>query len=296
MKGFVMQLQNFSVNDGDGIRTTVFLAGCPLRCQWCANPEGISQNTKIAYYKRHCTGCGRCVKVCPVGIGMDLNSRRQDCIACGKCADVCPSGARKYLVSPIETEEIINAIKPQIPFYRQSGGGVTFSGGEATMQAEFLHHIASRLYDMGVDLALETCCYFDFDNVKDILAMMDMLFVDIKHMDSAQHKRYTGVGNEKILENIAKLKGLSCSIVVRVPVIGGVNDTDENIRATAEFVKASLPNASMELLPYHCYGEAKYEALGLLLPPDEFTTPSEERLQYLEQMIRDLGVPTLRFR
>lgn len=296
MKGSVMQLQDFSVNDGDGIRTTVFLAGCPLRCQWCANPEGLTGEVKVAYYQRHCTGCGRCSQVCPAGIGIDLNKERGACQACGACAEVCPVHARKFLVSMVEADKIVEAILPQIPFFRQSGGGVTFSGGEATMQTAFLRQIAQRLYDMGVNLALETCCYFDFNQVKDILTMMDLLFVDIKHMDSDIHKKYTGVGNEKILANIARLNQFLGRIVIRVPVIGGVNDSDENIQRTARFVKNTLSNASMELLPYHRYGEAKYEALGLSLPPTGFTTPSLERMEYLEKIIRDIGVPVIRFR
>ena len=296
MKGSIMQIQNFSVNDGNGIRTTIFLAGCPLHCQWCANPEGMTISTKIAYYQRHCTSCGRCEKHCPSSIGIDLNLHRSQCTSCGACTTVCPTGARKFLVEQHTIQEILDAVKPQIPFFRQSKGGVTFSGGEATLQEDFFRELAVKLYDMGIDLALETCGYFDFDAVKDILSLMDLIFIDIKTMNSQIHKQYTGIGNEKILQNIVRMRELNAQIIVRIPVIGGVNADDENIQHTAAFVKEALPGASIELLPYHCYGEAKYEALGLPLPSAAFQTPDAQRMEQLEGFIQAAGVPTIRFR
>ncbi len=296
MKGYILQAQNFSVNDGDGIRTTVFLAGCPLHCQWCSNPEGLDTKFKVAYYKEHCVGCGLCASVCPQGIGIDLNLEREKCISCGRCVEACLNHARKNLVEYRSVDSIVDEIKNQVLFFRNSGGGVTFSGGEATMQVDFLTELAQKLYDMGISLAMESSAYFDFDKVKPVLKMLDLLFVDIKHMDNEKHKEFTGVSNQKILENIKKLKDLQIPVVVRVPVIKGVNADAGNIRETAEFVHTYLPDAKMELLPYHNYGEAKYESLGLSLPSASFDTPSEEEMKELKEIIIKTGVGIADFR
>ena len=213
MKGSIIQIQNFSVNDGNGIRTTVFFAGCPLHCQWCANPEGLTKERKVAYYSKHCVACGKCVAVCPQKIGIDLNRKRDMCIACGKCVMVCSKGARKLLTKEMTIEEIVDVIKPQMMFYRKSGGGVTFSGGEATVQKDFLRGLTKRLFDMGLNLALETSGYFAFDEVRDILERMELIFVDIKHMDEEKHKYFTGKSNKIILENISRLKEDRKSVV-----------------------------------------------------------------------------------
>ena len=158
IRGYVMQEQPFSVNDGEGIRTTIFLAGCPMRCRWCSNPEGFGQKPLVGYYVKQCIGCGRCAEVCPQGIGIDLNdpAMRKKCTGCGKCAAACPKSARRQLVSVRDADEIIAAAKKFSMFYRASGGGITFSGGEATFQPELLNYLSEQLYDMGFSLDLET--------------------------------------------------------------------------------------------------------------------------------------------
>ncbi|MBO5329867.1 MAG: glycyl-radical enzyme activating protein [Anaerotignum sp.] len=289
-KGYFMQTQPFSVNDGDGIRTIIFMAGCPLHCKWCANPEGMRQTNLVGFYYRNCIGCGECEKVCPNGIGIDLNANREKCTGCGACAKVCPKGARKQLVSYEDADEIIKQMKKHDIFYRTSGGGITFSGGEATSQPELLDYLSSELYDLGYSLDIETCGYFDFDQVKGSLARMDLIFMDLKHMDSDIHKKYTGVPNEKILENMKRLRDIPAEIVIRIPVIEGVNATEENIRQSAEFVKEYLPKARMELLPYHKFGFGKYEALGYKLPSDDFAAPDKEKMKILNEIIEEVGV------
>lgn len=290
--GAVMQLQNFSVNDGDGIRTTVFLAGCPLCCRWCCNPEGLDRRPKVAYHKALCTGCVRCMAVCPQGIGVDLNApdQRTRCTGCGACAAVCPTGARKAMVTSLTVEELVRRIQPQLPFLRDSGGGVTFSGGEATQQADFLHAAATRLYDMGLHLALETCGLFDFAALEPTLRLFQLIFLDVKHVDSDLHRRFTGQPNDAILKNLPLLSTVPAEVVVRVPVIATVNADEETLRRTARTVKAQLPKARMELLPYHRFGEEKYEALGLPLPDEAFTTPSEATLARLRSIVESEGV------
>lgn len=296
--GSFMELQNFSVNDGDGIRTIVFFAGCPLRCKWCSNPESWTAENNTAFYEKTCIGCGRCVKVCPEGIGINLNAKgeRDKCTSCGKCTEVCPTGSRKRLLFSNSIKEIMGFIDKQKIFYRYSKGGVTFSGGEATMQQDMLRELVNCFYDQALDMAIETSGYFDFDEVKDILGKLNLIFVDLKHMDSSSHKFFTGVGNERILANIARLGELEVPVVIRIPVIKGVNSDVENIRNTARFVKENLPNPKLELLPYHTLGYGKYEALGLDKPSESFGTPSKEELDELCEVIKAEGVEIVSYR
>lgn len=296
MNGYVMQLQPFSVNDGDGIRTTVFLAGCPMHCAWCANPEGCTQQLKIGWHIRKCIGCGACARVCPQGIGIDLNAEREKCIACGKCADVCPQNARVRMVQEADADEIVKQIQTHRLFYSYSGGGVTFSGGEAAMQPAFLNELTEQIYDLGYSMDIETCGLFDFEAVRPSLARMDLIFMDLKHMDPAQHKRWTGQSNERVLENMARLAELPAEVVIRIPVIKGVNADEENIRASAAFVHKILPHAKMELLPYHSFGKIKYEALGIPYDHPEFGRPTKEELEHLREIVRSEGVETADFR
>ncbi len=295
-QGYVMQLQPFSVNDGDGIRTTIFLAGCPLRCRWCSNPEGLAARPLVGWYRRRCTGCGLCTAACPERIGIDLTLERDRCRACGACADVCPSGARVRLVRLCTAEEILTQIRRHEIFYRYSGGGITFSGGEATAQPAFLDELTAQIYDMGLSMALESCGWFDFDRVRPSLERFDLIFMDLKLMDDEKHRRYTGVSNARILENVRRLAELPADVVIRIPVVGGVNDDEENVRRSAAYVHAHLPKARMELLPYHALGKVKYEAIGLAYPQDGSATPTEEKLRALEEIVRAEGVTTVRFR
>jgi pyruvate formate lyase activating enzyme len=253
ISGKFMELQNFSVNDGDGIRTVVFLAGCPLRCMWCSNPESWVTRNEIEHNE-----------------------------------DTC-------LIKRYTSDGVLKIIDKQKIFYRYSGGGVTFSGGEATLQQDILRELVYRLYDQAVNLAIETSGYFEFDEVKDILGKLDLIFVDMKLMDSDKHKAYTGVGNEKILENISRMKELKVPVVVRIPVIDGVNSDMENIRKTANFVKTNIYEPKIELLPYHLFGDAKYEALGMEKPSRSFKTPSQEQLMELCRVVESEGVEVVSY-
>ena len=290
--GTFMEPQNFSVNDGNGIRTVIFFAGCPLRCRWCSNPESYTCDRKIAHHKSTCIQCGSCARVCPKGVGMDLNSSegRRLCCVCGLCVKVCPTNSRRDMVYRFGSEELLSIIEKQRIFYRYSGGGVTFSGGEAAMQEDMLRELVYKLYDKSIDMALETSGCFVFDEVKDILERLDLIFIDIKHMDDSRHRLYTGIGNEGILGNITRLDELGIPVVVRIPLIEGVNADEEHIQRTARFLRQNMKRPRLELLPYHQYGEEKYEALGMKKPPKRFKAPTEERIRVLHQIIEGEGV------
>lgn len=285
-----MQIQPFSVNDGEGIRTTIFMAGCPLRCQWCSNPEGFIKKSQVGWYQRKCIGCGGCIAVCPQDIGIDLNMERDKCISCAKCVEACPTKARMQLVSLIDAEDVLREIQKYALFYRYSSGGISFSGGECTSQPNFLKYLTEQIYDMGYSMAMETCGHFDFDTVRSSLERMDLIFVDLKHMNDKKHKFYTGVSNTKILENIKRLNDINTDVIIRIPVICGVNNDEDNIWHSAVYVHHNLPKAKMELLPYHEFGRIKYEALGMPYAHDTFKRPSQDEWIYLKEIVRGVGV------
>lgn len=296
-KGKILQIQNYSVNDGDGVRTIVFFAGCPLRCRWCANPEGYTPQNRIFYYRSLCTRCGRCMAVCPRHIGIDLNAlgMREQCDGCGRCVKACFHRARRSTVTEMSVEEILGKIEKQIPFLSCSGG-ITYSGGECTMQKEFLSSLVDAVYDMGLDQAMETSGCFELSELAPVLDKIDLLFMDIKMMDPERHARWTGLSNERILRNISRIGQKREGLVIRIPLIMGVNGDDDNVRRTAAFVHRYLKKPQMELLPYHSYGTGKYEALGLPYPAEAFRRPEEEELHHLYRIIEDEGVEVVSYK
>lgn len=307
MEGNIIQLQDFSVHDGDGIRTTIFFAGCPLRCRWCANPESWTQAKKLAFFQEKCTGCGLCAQVCPGGLlqGLDRSNdgtydssgtgSAYECAACGLCVKRCPQGALSIMGEAMTVDQIEAQVLRDSLFYGLSGGGVTFSGGEATVQTDFLRELSERLYNRGISMWLETCGAFSFEEAEDILVKLDHIFFDLKLMDSAKHREMTGVGNEELLENCRRVFALGIPMTLRIPCIPEVNMTEENLSAAARFIVQNLPGAELELLPYHAYGVQKYRALRMG-EPAEFTVPSEEAMKQAEELCRSKGVNVVRYR
>lgn len=299
--GTIFQIQRWSINDGEGIRSTVFFKGCPLRCKWCGNPESWKPDPEVLFLQERCSGCGRCCEVCPACANhLDTSTCKANlaaakCQGCGKCCQVCPSNARKVLGTRVTVEDVMKVVKRDAVFYRESGGGVTFSGGEPFAQPEFLRQLVLACRKAGIDTAVETCGYYDWEQVKDIFEQLDSVFVDIKHMDDAVHKQWTGVGNRRILENIKRISQLRSNTIVRVPLIEEVNASESNIRAMCEFLLGQTQIRQVELLPYHDLGEMKYNGLA-----DRnycsFTTPSEDCINSLKQLIAEYGIENVDFK
>ena len=253
--GVIFDIKEFSIFDGPGVRQTVFLKGCPLRCSWCHNPEGLSAVPQVMVSQNACTGCGKCRQRC----------RTAFCTACGECVKICPQNARRIAGTRMTAEELAKILLKDAAYYAQLGGGVTFSGGEPLMQSGFLIDVLDRL--AGVHRAIETSGFAGEDIFFAVLERLDYVLMDIKLMDDAKHRRYTGVSNERILANARTLikSGKPCTL--RVPLIPGVNDDTENIEATARFI-ADAGGADVELLPYHKTAGAKYAMLGMEYRPD----------------------------
>ena len=278
----VFNLQKFCVHDGPGIRTTVFFKGCPLRCGWCHNPESQSGMPELLFDRERCTACGRCQAVCPRGaIRMDEGGAVHDrnlCHSCGACADQCLNGARELCGKTATIGELLNEIEKDRVFYEQSGGGVTFSGGEALAQIDALTELARACKDIGLHVAVDTCGHAPFASFERILACTDLFLYDIKHMDPDVHRRITGRDNKPILKNLRRLAAAGANISVRVPLIDGVNADDGNIDALAAFLNETRLTHVM-LLPCHHTGRSKYERLGRVFDAEAWPSPSLARLK-----------------
>lgn len=271
----IFDIERASYVDGPGIRTTVFFKGCNLRCAWCHNPESQSSAPQMMLYKNKCTDCGRCKDKCPYGL--------DECRLCGKCSLYCPHDAREICGSAYTADEVFKEIVKDVSLYGDSGGGVTFSGGECMLQINFLKEILKKCKENGIHTAVDTAGHLPFERFERILPYTDLFLYDVKCYDSEKHKSYTGVGNELILDNLKRLLRSSASVWVRIPVISGVNDTDEEITAISKFLKENGNPEKIELLPYHAMGEHKYSALGRDVC--RFTPPSKERLERLKALL-----------
>ncbi|NIQ04233.1 MAG: glycyl-radical enzyme activating protein [Candidatus Korarchaeota archaeon] len=293
-EGRIFNIERFAYQDGPGIRTIIFLKGCPLHCQWCANPEGQLYSFNLQYFQEKCIGCGRCVDVCPQGaIEVDPQGKsvtdRSACIGCGKGAEICLNDARKIIGRDVTVKEVIDTIKKDELFYHNTSGGITLSGGEPLNQPEFAYSLLKRSQELHIHTAIETSAYVDWETLERILEVLDLIMVDIKHMDPMVHERYTGVSNDKILNNIAQLASLpSPSKIVRIPIVPGINDTKGNIKATAQFL-SNIGIINVELLPYHELGLSKYQTLDWPYTIDT-EPPRKEELEDLKKRMTSFGL------
>jgi glycyl-radical enzyme activating protein len=297
MNGVIFDLQRWSTQDGPGIRTTLFFKGCPLRCTWCCNPEAWSPRPQLGLFQDQCKGCGACSGACSLGVARPLSLAgvgKHACEVCGACVEACPHGARRLLGRSMSADEILAEVERDRAFHRQSGGGVTFSGGEATSQPELLRHLAERLGRSGTHLVLETCGHFSWSDNEAALGLMDLVYFDLKHMDSEAHERLTGAGNGLILENATRIVAAGIPMIIRLPLIPGQNDSSENLERTARFVTGRLgKRVAIEILPYHVLGRPKFRAIGECYAHGELSPPGPGAIARARLLLRTAGAEVI---
>lgn len=291
--GYTFNIQRYSVHDGPGIRTIVFLKGCPLKCQWCANPESQYVQPELAYNHNKCIGtqeCQFCFRACNKGAIEEQEGKitinRELCDNCGKCADICPSKALNMYGKLMAVKEAIDLVEQDSSFYTRSGGGITLSGGEPVLQTDFAVGLLTEAKKRRMNTAIETCGYAEWDKLERVCELVDTILYDIKCMDSDRHKQFTGVNNELILSNFQKLceRFPSKSILVRTPVIPGFNDTEEDILAIIDFIRG-MPNVKYEILGYHRLGEPKYTYIGKEYPLNGVVPLAEGTFSALKKLV-----------
>ncbi len=265
MQGTIIKISRFCTDDGPGIRTVVFLKGCPLRCAWCHNPESQKKTPENMYDSKKCVHCKGCARVCKSGCHTFSENTHtfhaEKCTACGKCSLVCPTKAMTFVGTPVTDDEIWEEIQKDLVFYKTSGGGVTISGGEPLYQPEFTREILKKCRENGIHTAIETSGFAPAAAVKSVLAYCDLVLFDIKETDAENHKKYTGVSSGRILENLKLINELRIPFILRLPIIPGINAREEHFRAVKRIAESMQFCKGTEVMPYHILGAYKYELL-----------------------------------
>jgi len=292
-KGYIFDIRGYSIHDGPGIRTAVFFKGCYLHCPWCHNPEGQSPKIELIFTETRCRGCQACLKNCPrqalSRYGNQTLIDREKCDLCGICVEGCLSQALEFVGKEMTVEEVMKEIEKDRIFYEQSNGGVTFSGGEPLLQADFLEALLIECQRKYIHTCLDTSGYASPETIEKISDKINLFLYDLKIMDDKKHKEYTGASNQLILKNLKKLAAKNKNIIIRIPLIPGTNDTSENIIQTAEFLKSLKVITEINLLPYHRLGSQKYKKLNRADPSNDFQIPSEEKMQEIKKTLENLG-------
>jgi pyruvate formate lyase activating enzyme len=294
IKGIVFDIKKFSIHDGPGIRTTVFFKGCPLSCWWCHNPESQAPELELIFHESRCIRCGACEAVCAQGAiswdGEVVCTDREKCVLCGACVEACYAEAREIVGQEMTVAQVMTEIERDIPFYDQSGGGVTFSGGEPLFQLDFLLALLQACKEKEIHTALDTCGFAPWETLDDIREYVDLFLYDLKLIDDAKHRKFTGVSNGLILRNLQMLSERGHNIFLRVPIIPGINDDDENIRQTGTFA-AALPHLNrVDILPYHHAAVEKYKRLNKIYDLPETRSLSEEKIVEIAQILEEFGL------
>jgi len=289
MKGHIFDIKKFAIHDGDGIRTTVFLKGCPLKCVWCHNPEGISGKDQLAFYQHKCVNCGACAQVCSCHLMKDgvHTFDNSCCIACGKCVDVCLAEALTLYGKMVSVDELMPKLLEDKAFYDHSNGGVTLSGGECLLQPEFCAEVLKRCKENGIHTAVDTSGLVPWENIKCVIEYTDIFLYDVKAIDEDVHIRSTGVTNKKVLENLKKIDEAGKKIEIRVPYVPDYNDNQ--IEKMAEFIRELKNVTKVRVLAYHDFARSKYDSLQMedTMPPKK---PEEEELKAAKEIFKANGI------
>ncbi|MGO5066857.1 choline TMA-lyase-activating enzyme [Clostridium sporogenes] len=300
-KARIFNIQKYNMYDGDGIRTLVFFQGCPLRCKWCANPEGLEKKYRVMLKSNLCVNCGACVSACPVGIHTISNKTLKhevnhdiDCIGCGKCKEACLKSAISIVGEEKTISELLKIVEEDRTFYEMSGGGVTLGGGEVLMQPEAATSLLMACKQEGINTAIETCGYTKLDTILKVAEFVDLFLFDIKNINSDRHRELTGVRNERILENLQELLKNKHNVKIRMPLLKGINDSQDEIEKTMEFLlpyKDYKNFKGIDLLPYHKMGVNKYNQLGIEYPIKDDPSLKSEDLDRIEGWIKKYDLP-----
>ncbi|MFD3157789.1 glycyl-radical enzyme activating protein [Haloimpatiens sp. FM7330] len=293
IKATVCEIEKYAIHDGPGIRTTVFLKGCPLKCLWCSNPETQKRENEVYYNMNKCILCGRCVQECSNNALKIEKDRvvvdRQKCEVCGECIEVCPMGALNLVGKTMSITDVIEEVNKDRIFYEKSGGGVTVSGGEVLINGEFVVELLKKCKEEYINTAIETSGFGKWDTLFNISRYADLIMFDIKHTNCENHKKLTGVSNETILNNLSKLSKLHSNIIIRVPLIPGLNDSVKNIQNTSKIAKENGIK-EIHLLPYHSLGKEKYRQLQKEYKLEQIKTPSKDNLASLKKVVEGFGI------
>jgi pyruvate formate lyase activating enzyme len=290
----IINIQKYSIHDGDGIRTTIFFKGCPLSCLWCHNPESQNYGEELMYNGEKCTGCMACIDICPQrAISKEENqvfTDRNKCNLCKACIDYCVNNAREFVGKEYKVAQLVKEAEKDRMFYEESGGGITLSGGEVmTQNMDYIEELLKKLKKKGYNIAIDTCGQAPYENYTRVLNYVDTFLYDIKLMDNEKHIKYIGKSNKLILDNLKKLSEARANINIRIPLVESINTDDESIEDFIKFLKNNINVKKINLLPYHNTGKSKYERLQKVYEGVNFEAPSKERMETIKDKFEKAG-------